>query len=510
MRKLRSSSLTNTLMMAAMTAGLLGGWRTLQALRQSAVTAKVYNVASDRQLFIDNSMIANSQGITLTMNPAIKTNERNIVSEFPWEDFYVEASTVMKDKGIYKMWYDAASWAGSETPGGKMGRYQCYATSRDGIHWEKPKLGIVEFQGSKQNNIVLANSLGTVFLDPQNSDGNGYKYVGWWRDKQPSRGLWLFTSPDGIHWSHFLNHPILNKGEFDTQNEAFWDDGIYKWVAYVRRWAPLNSNSVDTAMTDAGLASHHSIRKVGRSETSDLAHWPEPNIVFSTDSKDTAVSDFYTPAVIKYPFAPHVYFMFPSAFYHYPQHEMDGPVDMEMATSRDGIHWNRIDRRPYVRLGLTGSEDGGSMYMAIGMLNKGDQIWMYYTGFDFTHGAYTHESLHKGVISRLVQRMDGFVSADAAYQGGELTTVPIRFSGQHLVLNLDTGALGFARVEIQDEQGRPLSGLGANDCERINGNFIRHEVKWNGNGGISALAGKVVRLRFVMRDTKLYSYQFTP
>lgn len=150
------------------------------------------------------------------------------------------------------------------------------------------------------------------------------------------------------------------------------------------------------------------------------------------------------------------------------------------------------------------------MYMAIGMLRVGDEIWMYYTGFDFTHGAYTPESRHKGVISRLVQRMDGFVSADAAYEGGELTTVPIRFSGSHLFLNIDTGALGFARVEIQDGRGRPLPGFRADDCKRINGNFIRHEVHWNGKSDVGSLSGQVVRLRFVMRSTKLYSYQFMP
>jgi hypothetical protein len=449
----------------------------------------VYAVGSGKQLFIDRLLIAKSQHVTLTLNPPVKTGERNVVSDFPWEDFYVGGwATIIEDEGIYKMWYDAASWTKA---GGPLdsGRFQCYATSHDGIHWEKPILGLTKFAGSNQNNIVISDTTGTVFLDPNKSGGERFKYTGWWHEPD-SPGLWLLSSPDGLHWKPYIDHPILTKGQFDTQNQIFWDDRINKYVVYVRRWAPL--------------------RKVGRSETSDLLHWPEPEIVFSYDSQDPVESDHYNSDVIKYPFAPNVYLMFPSAYYHYPASANDGPLDIQLATSRDGVHWQRLDRRPYVRLGPTGSDDGGSIYMAVGMLQKGNEIWMYFTGFDFTHGAYSRETKHKGVISRLVQRMDGFISADADFGGGELTTVPITFKGSHLVLNLDTGALGSAQIEILDAQGRPLPGFRARDCDRINANSISRVVTWKGKNDVSALSGKVLQIRFVMRSTKLYAFQFQP
>ena len=89
-----------------------------------------------------------------------------------------------------------------------------------------------------------------------------------------------------------------------------------------------------------------------------------------------------------------------------------------------------------------------------------------------------------------------------------MTTVPIVFEGKHLILNVDTGALGSARVELLDEQNRVIPGFGQNDCTSINGNYVEHLVNWKEKDDLSALAGKVIRLRFTMRSTKLYAFQF--
>ncbi|PYV10356.1 MAG: hypothetical protein DMG07_21250, partial [Acidobacteria bacterium] len=171
--------------------------------------------------------------------------------------------------------------------------------------------------------------------------------------------------------------------------------------------------------------------------------------------------------------------------------------------------WNRFDRKPYVRLGLDGDDDAGSIYMTVGMLRKGPELWMYYTAFPFTHGGFNLNTTRRtGVVRRLVQRLDGFVSADAAYSGGELTTVPMNFRGRRLSLNLDTGALGSTRVEIRDQSGNTIEGFGQTDCDPIIGNSVARTVTWKGNADLGVLVGKTVRLRFVMRSTKLYAFQF--
>jgi hypothetical protein len=108
-----------------------------------------------------------------------------------------------------------------------------------------------------------------------------------------------------------------------------------------------------------------------------------------------------------------------------------------------------------------------------------------------------------------VQRFDGFISADTAYTGGELVTRPLTFEGNRLVLNIDTGATGYAQVGIADTNGQAIEGFGVDDCVYINGDFIDTEVEWLGKGtDVSSLAGKPVRLVFRSRGTKLYSMQF--
>ena len=108
----------------------------------------------------------------------------------------------------------------------------------------------------------------------------------------------------------------------------------------------------------------------------------------------------------------------------------------------------------------------------------------------------------------IVQRLDGFVSADADYAGGELTTPPIVFDGDRLELNVDTSAVGDARVEILDANMQPVEGFSLADADMIHGNFIRKTVTWQGSDDISALKGQAVRLRFVMRAAKLYAFEF--
>jgi len=459
-------------------------------------------IGSDKQLFIDDLLVASRRNVELVMNPPQKTGEHTIVPEHPWEDFWAGGwNTIIEDEGIYKMWYDAASTEGAEKYWERdPGRFVCYAISRDAIRWEKPKLGLVDFRGSTANNIVLTETTGSVFLDPKRADGNRFKYTGWWNGERALPGyekrtgelanLWIFTSPDGLRWKRLMDEPIM-RGHFDTQNQIFWDDRSARWVAYVRLWEPL--------------------RKVGRSETADLRSWPKPQVVFGYDGRDPVESDHYNACAMKYPFASNVYLMFPSAYFHYKGKSNDGPLDIQMATSRDGIHWNRLDRRPYVRLGPKGSFDGGSVYMSLGMLRRGDEIWMYYTGLDITHGDYDMRTTrNKATVSRLVQRLDGFISADAVWDGGELTTVPLVFAGRKLVLNVDTSAMGSARVELQDEQGQPLPGFSAADCDPIDGNFTARTVTWKGKAQVAAAEGKPVRLRFALRAAKLYAFQFLP
>jgi len=146
--------------------------------------------------------------------------------------------------------------------------------------------------------------------------------------------------------------------------------------------------------------------------------------------------------------------------------------------------------------------------MAEGMVRRGDEIWKYYLGDTKYHSAYGGDATRRAVY-RAVQRLDGFVSADTPYTGGEFTTKLFTFEGNRLVLNIDTAAAGYAQAGVLDEQGKEVPGYAVDDCVYINTDSTHAEVEWLHKGkDVSALQGRPVRLRFRMRGAKLYSMQF--
>ncbi len=462
-----------------------------------------------RQLFIDDFLIEESRNVKIIINPPVKMGPV-LRADKEWESHRVGAyGSVVEDNGIYKMYYDCIDNDGN--------LFHCYAYSKDGIHWVKPNLGLVEYKGSKNNNILPLAPCGTVFIDLHDIRERRYKYVTFGHGKRgfgKHYGVTVWWSEDGIHWQK--NDKVALLLNPDTQNQAFWDDRINKYVAYLRAWCPK--------------------RCVARIEIDDIFEpwpfnprsdrdyspvspnkWPMPTtelpIVFKYDVWDPPNMDHYNPCVIKYPYAKDVYFMFPSAYLHFPdppigKYRNDGLLDIQLATSRDGIHWKRLSRDPYIRLGEEGELDSKAMYMLVGMIRKNSEIWMYYAGFDYSHGAYSYDMKYKGAIFRTVQRLDGFTSLYTDYKGGEIITKPLKVRGNMLEVNVDTSATGELRIEILDENYTPLKNYTLKDSDPIHANSCNKIVSWNHNTLIKGIEEKIIRLRFVMRSTKLYAFQF--
>lgn len=477
-------------------------------------------IQSARQLFVDDLLIAESRGTRLVVNRPCPTGERCIVAAKLWEGLMVNGyNSVMEDEGVFKLWYDAIASDGS--------RWTCYAISQDGAHWEKPNVGIVPFGGNEDTNIVfppqnMTHEPNCVFKDtnPACRPEEKFKMVASLHPPDMAKGTYVAGSPDGLHWKLLKNAPAFR--DSDTNNICFFDNRIGRYVGYVRMWAPM--------------------RMVGRCEFDDITDWGKEEAVFSYDPQDqqgldpevfsTAAfapggskmkwkppMDFYNSSAWKYPRAEDVYFIFPSAYYHYQadwaQHQgttdprNDGPLDIQFAASRDGKKWTRLDRHPFIRLGVAGSFASATSYMAVGAICRPDEIWLYHSASDHSHGNYdAARDKFMGTITRARLRLDGFVSVNADCTGGEFTTPALIFSGSHLILNVNTSAGGHVRVEVQDPSGQPLAGFSAQDCVPINGNFIQKAVSWHGDPALGTWAGKPVRLRFAMRDAKLYSFKF--
>ena len=161
--------------------------------------------------------------------------------------------------------------------------------------------------------------------------------------------------------------------------------------------------------------------------------------------------------------------------------------------------------------GPDGSFDSRYVWAMPNPIRMGDELWIYYVGSNRDHHSHIDPATPGGKnlsgISRAVLRLDGFVSADAGYKGGQLTTPPIRFSGQRLELNVATSAAGSVEVELLDEQGLPIAGYTRDDAKVSYGNSVRMPVGWKLTDDVSILAGSPVRLRFYLRDCKLYAFQ---
>ena len=160
--------------------------------------------------------------------------------------------------------------------------------------------------------------------------------------------------------------------------------------------------------------------------------------------------------------------------------------------------------RTLVRLGPDGAFDSLMLYVGVGVLPIGDELRLYYTGYDQPHDKVTGEEYRPAIGSALL-RLDGFVSQDAAGQEGWLTTVPFTCEGSHLEVNMDGSARGWLKVEILDEGMQPLEGF--TEADRLGGSSTSQTVRWGGKRDLSELKGQMVRLRFTGQSVKLYAFQ---
>ena len=493
------------------------------------------HVGRQKQLFIDDRFVANSAGVDVVMNPARMQDESVLVADRPWEASVAAYNTIIEDGGRYRMWYDFIPPEGD--PSG-ITRGVAYAESSDGFHWEKPEIGLVEITGSKANNVVIPRlpdaprgetEGGTVLLDPNPDCRPGERYKFWTKiraipDEDVARGMvgqfWQMYSDDGIHWNVYPKDT-----EFvpcDTQNVPLWDDRLGRYVGYGRTRKQMNGFRV---------------RGVGRTESEDFRTWTDMVEVFRPDDEDWrwmprpewrdrlgGYVDVYTNAAMKYPYAQDVYVMLPTFLYHWEsvrvvEAEGDEAGDMHvnfpdtgdvrLVTSRDGISWQQAPgRRPFLPVGLEGTPSSRQVYAAPGVVRVGDTLRHYYYGTNANHSGQVDSGERDTGVFVAESRLDGFVSVDTPYDGGWLLTPPIVFEGGRLELNVDTGAGGLARVEIQDADGYPIQGFTKEDCGTLNGNAVRMPVRFDG-ADLGSLAGRPVRLRIETFTTKLYAFQFS-
>jgi hypothetical protein len=447
-----------------------------------------------RRLFVDASLIERSSGISLRLHPPRKTGEKALQADRPWENATLNWFTVLKDRGVvdrrarFRMWYECYDVSGWPTADDTS---FCYAESRDGVHWTKPELGLTEYQGGRGNNILF-RQVGSgasrsrvhgscVWIDPAAPPAERYKAVsqGIWQDRQPPHQVAGMVSPDGIHWTR-LPEPIC-AAFADSQFTAFRDATQGKFVLFGRA---------------AG--------NVGRSESADFGPFPPLQPVLAVDGSDPPSSNLYNSAISRYA---GLYLAFPSLYDRRPGIDA---IDIRLAVSGDGVQWARPDRdRPFIPLGPSGAWDSGSLYIGQGLIEEGDEVWLYYSGSPLKHQEAELENLvackQPRAYSRVTLKRDRFASASAGSGGGRLETQTLTAGGGALTLNAAIRPGGSVRVALLGADGKPLKGRGLADCVPLTGDGLRLPVRWRGKAGPAAPAGAAVRLNMELRDADLFA-----
>ena len=470
----------------------------------------------DTFLAIDDSIFAESRHVFLGMNEARKHPANPIVRNRPDGPDSLRVGfpfSVVQENGRFRAWYLASD--------GKVFS-NCHADSENGVHWQRPPLGLVNYRGSTKNNIVrcfnggLGGLLRKVWRDDAESDPNRrYKaavpgalptglvdpQLSEHYSKPSYASIRTFaSSPDGLHWQDDdLNFPIRAKLEAST---------LYRMHGRYFMASQMILGEY------AGLPPY--MRYIGVSSSTDFRNWklaPRPGFRLRPEL-GRLVQTHVAPACQNYG---NVIVAALGLFYEnriVAEHE----TDLTLVLSNDGYRWRQPDSRQpmsyLLRRGDRGSWDHSFMVQG-SLLNVGDQTFLYYTG-RATGGNIRAinpaTGIQAGLATLPLDRYGYLAPARLGYNAerqtfeGELKSKPIQLKDAGLRLYLNTTGATQAgdeiKVELQDIQGRPIQGFTLTDCDNVTQDSTGIPVTWRGRASLDSLGGQTihVRIRFIAGD----------
>lgn len=470
------------------------------------MSEEVIDVGSRRELFVDHFLIEELAGTQLKLQRP-QLAEVAIRYDQPQENIFSFYGTVLKDGDTYRMYYRGNSST-------------CCAESRDGINWTKPDLGLFPVNGSTRNNIILDKGRAfTPFIDTQPGVSSEERYKATETEKP---GLAGYVSADGLRWRRVCNNPIIPttlENNFDSMNVMFWSQAENCYVLYARHM-------------EGGR------RSTARATSTDFLSWSDQTLMTYSDTGTTTPSEhLYTNQTQPYFRAPHIYVSLAARILFADVRHIVREDDIAEASRRTSavtpemlnFFKNHVDesagapgdiadgvflttragstcfdftfKESFVRPGIgLNNWTTRNNYPGCGVVQTGPAEMSFYLQRD-----YAQKTAH---VQRLTLRVDGFTSVHAPYEGGEMQTRPMTFSGRELEINYSTSAAGNLRVEIQDASGQPIPGFTLAECPEIYGDHIERIVVWKNGSDVSRLANQPIRLKFALKDADLYSIRF--
>ena len=478
---------------------------------------KLIPIDVGRQLFVDDFLIENTTLRRTHHLPKYHEASPLFGPDKPWE-----GEGASKRAGIFSdgVWFDSRdqlfkAWYWSGAISKKPLRYAtCYATSKDGIHWEKPLLDVVNGTNIVQEDEAdLRRNSSTAWLDEfEKDDAKRFKMFRVVQQTNPGgKGhrnfLRYSTSADGIHWKF-----VADSGDCGDRSTVFYNAHRKVWVAGLREGGTLVSRCRGYYEAPDALGMMHFANEQTRNHV--VKFW------IGADELDPSREDLKLRRTANRPWD-----LVPSQLYNLdciayesimlgmftiwrgqPDDSVKRPKINEQCVgfSRDGFHWSRPDRRAFCPV----SEDPnawnyGNVQSAGGVcLVVGDRLHFYVGGVNWANGSRHADPNNTGLA---ILRRDGFTSMDADENGGVLTTRPVVFSGSRLFVNVDAPK-GKLTAEILDEEGGIIAPFNRTDCRTISDDSTKREVRWDNARDLSAVAGRRVRFRFHLTNGSLYSF----
>lgn len=474
----------------------------------------------DLYILADEEIIETSKNAQKRLCPVEKNSDPVIVPDRPWEgaagDMPVNClqdpfyGIVLFDapERRFRCWYNAYNRFLNRAncqPIANQGSSCCFATSADGIHWEKPAVRQVLFDSTYDNNMVRFMDGHTVvkpsvleeqvwsivpYRSPETNDILAASLMTSYDDSIYHNGITVCLSPDGLHWK--MHYPPVLPLDGDCHSMC-WDPNLQCYLVTTRSAQHTNL---------CRRWGHPWKRHIALGKSRDLFHWTPLQTVLEADQDDPEDAQLYMMHIVPYG---HGYLGQLLMFY---THEM--VLENQLTFSRDLMHWQRVaDRKAFLERGQEGHWDSKHVTLTNNPPHpEGDRMRVWYAGKSAPHYQAGYGALGTGTLRR-----DGFVCYEAGDDEAVLTTLPVRVKGAtQLSLNVDATD-GEVLVEIVDKAGTPIEGCTRQDCVAIEGDHQRVVVNFKAGPGHFFDRGNFfrfpdeVRFRFFLRNAKLYAFK---
>jgi len=469
-------------------------------------------LGSRKHLFVDMALIDSHESVRMKVNSLTSTERLQIKDPSGWSDLVPDGSrwreSVIDHDGKVLLFV-------SDGYSAERGATWLFE-SEDGLHFSRPALGVID-DAPEPNLILDRKPWGSVaFKDPNPGAGPESRFKV--SSFTSNRGIYLYHSPDAVHWRR--NEVAMLPLSVGGDAQVFWDDQRGVYFAHMKRSSDAPSKQGPPGRATVMFMTDEPSKAwpFNKLDNPHFESWPfpllsdegttvvQPRVPVELAGAPGRLEEVYRPQALKYEWAPDVYLAMPHRSFYEGERQH---TSSELAVSRDGERWTDYPHNvngwympPFGEIEESAVTEGLSLY---GMIRRGDELWVYveYT----TDGAPNGQDGPKRYV-RLRQKLDRFVAISAERLAGWVVTRPLVFEGNELEINVDA-AFGTLKIAVLDQVGYEIPGFTLAEFDAVHqDDTVRHRASWQGNASLGSLAGKPVRLKFWLDDAKLYAMQF--